>query len=398
MLDLLTSYEAWISFATLALLEIVLGIDNIVFISILTGKLPGDQREKARKLGLAGAFVSRLGLLAALSWIMHLDKPLFEVRGWVFSGKSIILLLGGAFLVYKATKEIHHKLEAAGDDATAGKGSTFGAVIGQIILLDMVFSIDSVITAVGMTEEIAIMVAANVVALALMLAVGGKISRFVEHHPSVKMLALSFLLMIGFVLIAEGFGVHVPKGYIYGAMGFSIFVEMLNLRSSRKKALKPPSPTTLAIVVSLGASLAPAVSYADILSHDRLRAHVATMDVTAKTRDDLDTSRAAFIATALVPGWGTYRLEKIVFGEVRPAGIIGDWVVGGALPLGLAIGAYAADDPSTRRALAWTAAGLYAGTRLAILVIGNLHISAYREALALRFSPAPGGAAVSIRW
>jgi predicted tellurium resistance membrane protein TerC len=242
---LLTSPEAWISFATLALLEIVLGIDNIVFISILTSRLPESRRERARRLGLAGAFVSRLALLAALSWIMKLDTALFTIRGHAFSGKSLILFAGGLFLVYKATKEIHHKLEAS-SEATGQRGSTtFAAVIGQIMLLDLVFSIDSVITAVGMTEEIAIMVAANVIALAVMLGVGGAISRFVERHPSAKMLALSFLLMIGFVLIAEGFGFHVPKGYIYGAMGFSIFVELLNIRITRKPrvvTLNDPPP------------------------------------------------------------------------------------------------------------------------------------------------------------
>jgi predicted tellurium resistance membrane protein TerC len=240
MVELLTSAEAWISFATLALLEIVLGIDNIIFISILTTRLPADKRENARRLGLAGAFISRLGLLAALSWIMKLSAPLFEVRGHEFSGKALILLGGGLFLIYKATKEIHHKLEAADESGGQMAGSTFAAVIGQIILLDMVFSLDSVITAVGMTEEIAIMIAANVVALALMLAVGGRISRFVERHPSVKMLALAFLLMIGLVLVGEGFSFHVPKGYIYGAMGFSIFVELLNLRTSRKRVAKAP--------------------------------------------------------------------------------------------------------------------------------------------------------------
>jgi predicted tellurium resistance membrane protein TerC len=249
MLDLLASAEAWISFGTLALLEIVLGIDNIVFISILTGRLPSEQREKARRLGLAGAFISRLGLLAALSWIMRLDSALFEIRGHAFSAKALILLGGGLFLLYKATKEIHHKLEAGGGASAESARSTFAGVIGQIILLDVVFSIDSVITAVGMTEEIAIMIAANVVALAIMLAVGGKISRFVERHPSVKMLALAFLLMIGLVLVGEGFSFHVPKGYIYGAMAFSVFVELLNIRSTRKTlrlAAEPPraSPGT----------------------------------------------------------------------------------------------------------------------------------------------------------
>jgi predicted tellurium resistance membrane protein TerC len=236
MLELLSSPEAWASFATLAVLEVVLGVDNIIFIAILAGRLPAHQRERARLLGLAGAFVSRLGLLAAASWIVRLDRPLFHIADYPFSGKALILLGGGLFLLYKATKEIHHKLEAANGDGTpaAPEQITFGAVIFQIVLLDMVFSIDSVITAVGMTPFISIMVAANVVALIVMLVLGGAISAFVERHPSVKVLALSFLLMIGLVLITEAFGVHVPKGYIYGAMGFSVFVEMINIRTTRK--------------------------------------------------------------------------------------------------------------------------------------------------------------------
>jgi predicted tellurium resistance membrane protein TerC len=236
MIELLSSPEVWLSFATLAALEVVLGVDNIIFIAILSGRLPVHQREKARKLGLAGAFVSRLALLGMLSWIVKLDKPLFEIAGKGFSGKALILLVGGLFLLYKATKEIHHKLEAADGDGLGVQTAavTFGSVIFQIVLLDMVFSIDSVITAVGMTPYIAVMVAANVVALVVMLAVGRQISEFVERHPSVKVLALSFLLMIGLVLLAEGFGVHVPKGYVYGAMGFSVFVEMINIRTTRK--------------------------------------------------------------------------------------------------------------------------------------------------------------------
>jgi predicted tellurium resistance membrane protein TerC len=236
MVELLSSPEAWVSFATLAVLEVVLGVDNIIFIAILAGRLPVHQRERARILGLAGAFVSRLGLLTAASWIVRLDRPLFHIAHFPFSGKSLILFGGGLFLLYKATKEIHHKLEAADEDGTPApmKQLTFGAVITQIVLLDMVFSIDSVITAVGMTPYISIMIAANVVALIVMLAVGGTISAFVDRHPSVKVLALAFLLMIGLVLIAESFGVHVPKGYIYGAMGFSVFVEMINIRTTRK--------------------------------------------------------------------------------------------------------------------------------------------------------------------
>jgi predicted tellurium resistance membrane protein TerC len=237
MLEMLSSPEVWLSFATLAALEVVLGVDNIIFIAILAGRLPAHQRERARRVGLAGAFVSRLGLLATISWIVRLDQPLFHVAGEGFSGKELILLAGGVFLLYKATKEIHHKLEAANDEVggvAVSAAVTFGGVIFQIVLLDMVFSIDSVITAVGMTSHVWIMVAANVVALIVMLLVGRGISEFVERHPSVKVLALSFLLMIGLVLISESFGVHVPKGYIYGAMGFSVFVELVNIRTTRK--------------------------------------------------------------------------------------------------------------------------------------------------------------------
>jgi predicted tellurium resistance membrane protein TerC len=235
-MEMLSSPEVWLSFATLAALEIVLGVDNIIFIAILAGRLPKDQREKARKLGLAGAFVSRMGLLAGISWIVQLNEPLFHIFDRGFSGKAIILLVGGLFLVYKATTEIHHKLEAADGTApnVAAKAATFGSVIFQIVLLDMVFSIDSVITAVGMTEFISVMVAANVVALIVMLVLGRQISELVERHPSIKVLALSFLLMVGVVLLAEGFGAHIPKGYIYGAMGFSVFVEILNIRTTRK--------------------------------------------------------------------------------------------------------------------------------------------------------------------
>lgn len=235
MLELLSSPEVWLSLATLAALEVVLGIDNIIFIAILSGRLPPEQRERARKLGLAGAFVTRLGLLATLSWIVKLDRPLFHVFGLGFSGKALILLAGGLFLLFKATKEIHHKLEAGADpQATAAGTTTFAAVFFQIILLDMVFSIDSVITAVGMSPYISVMVAANVIALAVMLLLGRQISEFVERHPSVKVLALSFLLMIGLVLVVEAFGGHIGKGYIYGAMGFSVFVELINIRTTRK--------------------------------------------------------------------------------------------------------------------------------------------------------------------
>jgi predicted tellurium resistance membrane protein TerC len=234
MLDLLTSADVWASFAMLAALEIILGVDNVIFIAILAGRLPEHQREKARKLGLAGAFVTRLILLAMVSWIVQLKEPLFEVWSRQFSGKSLILLAGGIFLLWKATKEIHHKLEAAEKTSNEHGAVTFAGVIAQVMVLDAVFSIDSVITAVGMTDYISVMVAANVVALLVMLGLGRRINLFVEQHPSVKILALSFLLMIGLVLVAEGFGAHVPKGYIYGAMGFSVFVELLNIRTTRK--------------------------------------------------------------------------------------------------------------------------------------------------------------------
>ncbi len=242
MFELLSSPDVWVSFATLALLEIVLGVDNIIFIAILSGRLPEHQRERARKLGLAGAFFSRLGLLGMLSWIVQLEEPLFTIAGKSFSGKELILLAGGLFLLFKATKEIHHKLETGAETGVAAVAASFAGVILQIVVLDMVFSIDSVITAVGMTDYLSVMVAANVVALLVMLAVGGKISAFVERHPSIKMLALSFLLMIGLVLISEAFGVHVPKGFIYGAMGFSAFVELLNIYATRKPKIVRLNP------------------------------------------------------------------------------------------------------------------------------------------------------------
>ncbi|MFV8751501.1 TerC family protein [Nannocystaceae bacterium ST9] len=236
MLDMLTSPEVWLSLATLTALEIVLGIDNIIFIAILAGRLPEAQRDRARKLGLAGAFVTRMGLLGTISWIVGLERPLIEVSGVSLSGKALILLAGGLFLIYKATKEIHHKLESATEEPSASDAAkaTFAGVIAQIMVLDLVFSIDSVITAVGMTPHISVMVAANVIALIGMLLLGGSISAFVERHPSVKVLALSFLLMIGLVLVSEAFGFEIPKGYIYGAMGFSVFVELINIRTTRK--------------------------------------------------------------------------------------------------------------------------------------------------------------------
>ncbi|SMF18420.1 TerC family protein [Pseudobacteriovorax antillogorgiicola] len=239
MIELLSSPEVWISLLTLTSLEIVLGIDNVIFIAILAGKLPAEQQEKARKLGLTGALVTRLALLSVISIIVQLDSPLFQIFGRDISWKSIILMIGGLFLLYKATREIHHKLEGAGDQShVTTKVSTMGAVIGQIMLLDIVFSIDSVITAVGLSPYISVMVLANIIALGVMLLAAKTISDFVETHPSLKVLALSFLLMIGLVLLAEGFGLHIPKGYVYFAMGFSVMVEFINIKAASRKKRK----------------------------------------------------------------------------------------------------------------------------------------------------------------
>jgi predicted tellurium resistance membrane protein TerC len=237
--DQLLTSQNLIALLTLTLLEVVLGIDNIVFISILTGKLPADQRGKARKIGLALAMLMRVGLLFALSWVMRLTAPLFTIPvfGREVSGRDLILLGGGLFLIAKATYEIHDKLEGAEHEGgKRGKAVTFGSVIAQILVLDIVFSLDSVITAVGMAQHLWVMVTAVVVAVGVMLIFAGPVGDFVERHPTVKMLALSFLILIGVMLVAEGFGQHIPKGYIYFAMAFSLLVEMLNLRMHKKAA------------------------------------------------------------------------------------------------------------------------------------------------------------------
>jgi predicted tellurium resistance membrane protein TerC len=227
--DWISDPSLWIAFFTLTLLEIVLGIDNIVFISILAGKLPRAQQSRARNTGLALAMFTRILLLLTLASIMRLTTPFFTLFEHGVSGRDLILIIGGLFLVGKSTREIHHKLE--GEDRTEVKGRpSFRSVIIQILILDIVFSLDSVITAVGMVDRIGVMIAAVVVAVGVMLLSAGMIGDFVDRHPTVKMLALSFLLLIGVTLIAEGFGQHVSKGYIYFAMGFSVFVEMLNLR------------------------------------------------------------------------------------------------------------------------------------------------------------------------
>lgn len=218
----------------------MLGVDNVVFISILASKLPEEEQDKARKTGILAAGGMRVLFLLAVGWIITLKSELFSVFGRGFSGKDLILLAGGLFLIYKATKEIHHKLEGEEEQATSGKAVTFASVIGQVMLLDLVFSIDSVITAVGMTDYVPVMVIAVLFSIAVMLGASGPIYRFVNAHPSVKMLALSFLLLIGMTLIAEGMGQKIPKGYVYAAMAFSIFVEMLNLFSRKNKPKVEP--------------------------------------------------------------------------------------------------------------------------------------------------------------
>lgn len=238
-IDWITIPEAWIGLLTLAALEIVLGIDNIVFISILAGKLPPAQQPKARKLGLLAAMGTRILLLFSISWVMRLTGELFAVFGHGVSGKDLILILGGLFLLAKSTHEIHERLEGEEHHQARVKAASFAGVLIQIMLLDMVFSIDSVITAVGMVQWLPVMILAVVIAVGVMMAFAEVTARFVEAHPTVKMLALSFLLLIGFTLVVEGIHVHIPKGYVYFAMGFSVFVEMLNLKI-RGKARTPP--------------------------------------------------------------------------------------------------------------------------------------------------------------
>lgn len=246
-MEWLTNPEIWISLVTLTVLEIVLGIDNIIFISIMASKLPAEKQKKARQLGLALAMVTRVLLLLSLTWIMTLTAPIFNAGEWIgltegelfekfaISGRDIILIIGGLFLIYKSTSEIHDKLEGEEHKTDTKAVITFSGVIIQILLLDIVFSLDSVITAVGMANHIGVMIAAVVIAVFVMMLSAGGISDFVNKHPTVKMLALSFLLLIGVSLLAEGFEQHIPKGYIYFAMAFSVLVEMLNLRMNKGK-------------------------------------------------------------------------------------------------------------------------------------------------------------------
>ena len=238
MIELLSDPQAWIALATLTALELVLGIDNIVFISILVDKLPKAQQERARRIGLFMAMFMRIGLLMVLSWIIGLVAPLFTVLGQEISGRDLILIVGGLFLIYKSTGEIHQSMEGEEGHASSRVKATFTAVILQIMVVDMVFSLDSIITAVGMVDELAVMVAAVVLSVGMMMLFASAIGRFVSDHPTIKMLALAFLVVVGVVLIAEGLDYHVPKGFVYFAMAFSLGVEMLNIRM-RKRSKKP---------------------------------------------------------------------------------------------------------------------------------------------------------------
>lgn len=233
-MDWLTTPEAWIALVTLTALEIVLGVDNIIFISILVGKLPERQRSKARVLGLGLAMLTRIGLLLSIVWVMKLTTPLFTVFAQEISGRDLILIVGGLFLIWKSTLEIHDSLEGAEEEITGKAEAAFAVTLAQIAVLDIIFSLDSVITAVGLAKEVAVMIIAVVLAVIVMMFSSGAIGSFVDRHPTIKMLALSFLVLIGVTLIAEGLDLHVPKGYIYFAMAFSVIVEMLNMRLRKK--------------------------------------------------------------------------------------------------------------------------------------------------------------------
>ncbi len=234
MFDWISSPEGWIALVTLTVLEIVLGVDNIIFISILSGKLPQHQQNRARRIGLVLAMLMRIGLLFSIAWMARLTQPLFAVFGHGVSGRDLVLILGGLFLLAKSTHEIHGNLEGEGEHGEARAVASLAGVLVQIMLLDIVFSLDSVITAIGMANELSVMILAVMIAVGVMMVAAGPISHFVERHPTVKMLALSFLLLIGMSLILDGVGQHVPKGYVYFAMGFSVFVEMINLRVRKK--------------------------------------------------------------------------------------------------------------------------------------------------------------------
>lgn len=267
-MEWLAQPETWIAFLTLVALELVLGVDNVIFISILAGKLPENQQQRARTTGILAAVITRLMLLLSLRWLIGLEEPLFKVLGLGISGRDLILLAGGLFLLWKSTHEIHEKLEGVEGHASAKVGAAFWSVVVQIMLLDIVFSLDSVITAVGMVDRLEIMVAAVIVAAVVMVFTSTPLGQFVERHPTIKMLALSFLLMIGFTLIVEGLHQHIPKGYIYFAMGFSVLVEMLNLRvrqvSVRPVNLRDPYKASELAAIVAPAPVAVAVEAAPI--------------------------------------------------------------------------------------------------------------------------------------
>jgi predicted tellurium resistance membrane protein TerC len=239
-MEFLTDPQVWLAFATLTALEIVLGIDNIIFISILVGRLPEQQRARGRTIGLSLAMLTRILLLLSITWVMGLSSDLFSVLGRGVSRRDLILIGGGLFLLAKSTIEIHHSLEGEEKDTHVAAKATFLSVITQIAIIDIVFSLDSVITAVGMADHVEVMIAAVVVAVLMMMFMAGPISNFVDRHPTIKMLALSFLILIGMALIGEGFGFHIPKGYIYFAMAFSVAVEMLNIQVRKRAAAPPP--------------------------------------------------------------------------------------------------------------------------------------------------------------
>ena len=243
-MELLANPEVWVALLTLTALEIVLGIDNIIFISILANTLPDDQRDNARRVGILAAMGMRILLLLGINWVVSLTEPLFEIAGFEFSGRDLILIVGGFFLIAKATWEIHGRMEGDDEVRSTGRASSFAGVIVQIMLLDIIFSLDSVITAVGMANDIVVMIAAVVIAVLVMLVASGYVTRLIDRHPTLKMLALAFLLLIGVTLVADGLGQHIDKGYIYAAMGFSVFVEALNIRwsSRNSKPLKMHDP------------------------------------------------------------------------------------------------------------------------------------------------------------
>jgi predicted tellurium resistance membrane protein TerC len=243
MLELLADPAVWASFATLTLMEIVLGIDNVVFISVLVSKLPAEQADRARRLGLTLALVFRILLLLVLAWIIGLSQPLFTAFDHAFSWRDIILIAGGVFLIYKATYEIHHEVEEPiEEDMKQIAGRAFSAIIMQIIIIDAVFSVDSIVTAIGMAQHVEVMIAAVIIAMVIMYIASGTIAGFIAEHPTTKMLALAFLLMIGMTLVAEGLGLHIPKGYIYSAMAFAVLVEAVNILAMERKKARQAAP------------------------------------------------------------------------------------------------------------------------------------------------------------